>query len=266
MRNLYNYVFKNEKIKIIMDGNKKIWFVGNSMAKLLNYKAPKKAIQKYIPEDHKKEYKEIKIKDHKFTKELQKKSTMIDEIGLYRLSIKSKQKIAIEFQNWLTDEVLPSLRENGKYELPDEMKNQINTLIKKYVKIKKENLILIDKLKNDPHKSRGANYIKPVNYNGKIYYKLGKYTNYNSRKKAYQVGQIKDEEFTYIRECNNALLAEKIIKYKLRKCRYTPDVEIYTCKLTDIKKIIKDVTQFVNNDLIEINSNNEYLESVSEEE
>ena len=218
-----------------------------------------------MPEKYKKEYESIKIKNHKFTKELQKKSTMIDEIGLYRLAIKSKQEVAIEFQTWLTDEVLPSLRQTGKYELSDEMKEKIELLIKKYDKVKKENSILIDKLKNEPHKHRGAIYIKTVEYNGKKYYKIGRYLNYKSRDKSYNVGSIKKNDFIFILECNNTILAESIIKYKLRKCQYTPSVEIYTCKLIDIKNVIKRAVKYVNDDKININSNKEFSESSSDE-
>jgi prophage antirepressor-like protein len=264
MRNLYAYVFKNKTIKIIMDEDKKIWFVGNAVAKVLNYKAQKKVIQKYVPDDHKKEYAELKIKNHEFTKELQKKSTMIDEIGLYRLALRSKQEVAMEFQIWLTDVVLPSLRETGGYKLPLEIKNKINLLIKKYAKIKKENSILIDKVENDPQKGRGGLYIKPaINYDGSKYYKIGKYQSYNSRTKSYKTGHIKDEDFIFVRECINVVLAESIVKYKLRKCQYAPSAEIFTCKLSTIKNIICKAVKFINLDTVKVNSNNEFSESSS---
>ena len=237
MKNLYNFIFNNDKkIKIIVDNKKKIWFVGNSIAKVLNYKAPVKAIQKFVPEKNKKEYGEIKVEEHKYTRDLQKNSTMIDEVGLFRLTLKSKQQVAIEFQNWLTDIVLPKLRETGQYELNDEMKTKIEVMLKKYDAIKKENSILIDKLENDPCKYRGALYIKEVDYDDNTYHKIGRYKNYKNRNSSYKTGQLKDPNMIFIRECDNIVLAEAIVKYKLRKCQYTPGVEIYTCKLSMIKK------------------------------
>ncbi len=43
----------------------------------------------------------------------------IDEAGLFRLSIRSKQHNAIKFQEWITDTVLPQLRRNGVFQLED---------------------------------------------------------------------------------------------------------------------------------------------------
>lgn len=42
-------------------------------------------------------------------------STFIDEKNLYRCIFKSRKKEAIEFQDWVFDEVLPSIRKRGGY-------------------------------------------------------------------------------------------------------------------------------------------------------
>lgn len=42
--------------------------------------------------------------------------TFINEPNLYRIIFKSRKAEAIEFQNWVFDEVLPQIRKTGKYE------------------------------------------------------------------------------------------------------------------------------------------------------
>lgn len=45
--------------------------------------------------------------------------TAISESGLYKLIMRSDKDEAVTFQNWVTREVLPSIRKTGKYALAD---------------------------------------------------------------------------------------------------------------------------------------------------
>ncbi len=45
--------------------------------------------------------------------------TLINESGLYKLIMRSDKAEAVVFQNWVTQEVLPSIRKTGKYALAD---------------------------------------------------------------------------------------------------------------------------------------------------
>lgn len=44
-----------------------------------------------------------------------KKQTVVSESGLYKLIMRSEKSEAKEFQNWVTKEVLPSIRKTGGY-------------------------------------------------------------------------------------------------------------------------------------------------------
>ena len=44
--------------------------------------------------------------------------TLISEAGLYTLILKSTLPAAEKFQDWVTEEVLPSLRKTGSYTMP----------------------------------------------------------------------------------------------------------------------------------------------------
>ena len=84
-------------------------------------------------------------------KKMHGQTIFISESGLYRLTMKSKNTIAIQFQDWITDKVLPSLRQTGYYKLDNDIKNSIDILMDKYKNIKNENKSLKNMLENDKH-------------------------------------------------------------------------------------------------------------------
>ena len=45
-------------------------------------------------------------------------TTIVNESGMYRVVLRSDKPEALAFQAWITDEVLPSIREKGSYSLP----------------------------------------------------------------------------------------------------------------------------------------------------
>ena len=55
MDKLFEYIYVNVNISILEDDNKMLWFCANNVAEVLEYKAPKKAIQKYVLKNQKKQ-------------------------------------------------------------------------------------------------------------------------------------------------------------------------------------------------------------------
>lgn len=45
-------------------------------------------------------------------------TTIVSESGMYRVVLRSDKPEALAFQAWITEEVLPSIREKGSYSLP----------------------------------------------------------------------------------------------------------------------------------------------------
>ncbi|MBE2895752.1 hypothetical protein HPC38_02510 [Pasteurellaceae bacterium HPA106] len=65
--------------------------------------------------------------------------TFINEPNLYRIIFKSRKAEAVEFQNWVFDEVLPQIRKTGKYEKaeiskPQKLSAEHQQFIKDFVK------------------------------------------------------------------------------------------------------------------------------------
>lgn len=88
------------------------WFVATDVARALAYTNPQKAIR-----DH------CKGVNDSFTMDKRTPFKIIPESDLYRLVLRSKLPSAEQFQDWVVEEVLPSIRKTGGYHvtsnLPD---------------------------------------------------------------------------------------------------------------------------------------------------
>lgn len=101
-------IFSNEKfdrVRIIMVDNKPM-FLANDVAKALGYTNPRKAIG-----DH---CKGVTKRDTP-TKSGNQQVSYIPESDVYRLVMRSKLPQAEQFQDWVCDEVLPTIRKTGGY-------------------------------------------------------------------------------------------------------------------------------------------------------
>lgn len=78
-----------------------------------------------------------KVTDSNFRKLHNTGENFLTESGVYKLIFKSKKKEAEKFQDWVTDEVLPSIRKHGMY-ATDYLLNDPDLMIKAANKIKEE--------------------------------------------------------------------------------------------------------------------------------
>lgn len=111
MSELMSFNFDNNKITaVIYDG--KPAFVAMDVARALGYATPQKAIS-----DHCKSLIKIKCSEmeHLGFTPIPQGVTLIHESDVYRLVMRSKIESAERFQDWVCEEVLPALRENGHY-------------------------------------------------------------------------------------------------------------------------------------------------------
>ena len=87
------------------------------IARALNYVDPKSAVKKLIDKDYLTVVKMPTIRYGENKPRLQRISAITNEAGIYQLILNSKTSKAKQFQKWLFEEVLPSIRKTGKYEL-----------------------------------------------------------------------------------------------------------------------------------------------------
>ena len=107
-----NQIFKNEEFGQIRTCMVKgeTYFVGKDVASALGYVHPTKAVTTHVDEEDRIMTKTVTIQGKRDT-------TFINESGLYALILSSKLDSARRFKRWVTSEVLPAIRQNGRYEL-----------------------------------------------------------------------------------------------------------------------------------------------------
>ena len=92
----------------------KIYFVGKDVANALGYSNPRDAIARHCKG----------VVKHDSFKEGGQEVALIPEGDMYRLITHSKLESAERFESWVVDEVLPSLRKTGSYEIPKQDKTK----------------------------------------------------------------------------------------------------------------------------------------------
>ena len=90
--------------------NNQIMFVGKDVAQALGYSNTSKAIQQHV---YKEDKSTLPIREGGY----KTRAIAINESGLYSLILSSQLPQAKAFKRWVTSEVLPAIRQTGRYEL-----------------------------------------------------------------------------------------------------------------------------------------------------
>ena len=106
----------------------KQYFVANDVAKALGYSVPKDAVTRHC---------KGAIKQRYLTEGGEQEIKVIPEGDVYRLIIRSKLPKAEEFEKWVFDEVLPSIRKQGYYSKDDEKQQKLE-LARQKLELQKE--------------------------------------------------------------------------------------------------------------------------------
>ena len=111
-------VFHYEENKIsVIKCNDEIWFRGKSVAQLLGYLKPLKALHTHVDKEDKRKLSDLEgVPQNGVHLNLQSGCLFINESGLYSLILRSKLESAKVFKRWVTKDVLPSIRKTGKHD------------------------------------------------------------------------------------------------------------------------------------------------------
>jgi prophage antirepressor-like protein len=115
-------IFKNKRLNCeltyITDAEGEPWFRGRDAAHALGYVETTQSIRKFVNDEDKMKLKEIWGPIDLMGLSNNAQNMMcLNESGLYSLIMRSKMKAALQFQKWVTTDVLPSIRKTGRYEL-----------------------------------------------------------------------------------------------------------------------------------------------------
>ena len=100
--------FQGKEIQIKVVDNEP-WFLAADIAKALTVKDTSRMINNAnIKEKHVRAILNITLGG-------EQKMLFVDEAGMYKILMKSRKAVADEFQDWVSEEVLPSIRKTGSY-------------------------------------------------------------------------------------------------------------------------------------------------------
>lgn len=104
------FKFENQQVRTLTV-NEEPYFVGKDVATILGYKNGSRDINTHVDE-------EDKLRYQISTAGQMRDQILINESGLYSLTLSSKLPTAKKFKHWVTSEVLPAIRKTGSYQLP----------------------------------------------------------------------------------------------------------------------------------------------------
>lgn len=114
------------------------WFVAKDIAKSLGYKNTNQSVKDNTDSDDRGVSPVV-------TPSGMQNMVVINESGLYSLIFGSKLESAKKFKKWVTSEVLPSIRKQGSYQLPQTTDGKIALLAQGHMELKQE----VDTIKAD---------------------------------------------------------------------------------------------------------------------
>jgi len=231
---LYNklLVYNDNNISFIIDTNNIIWFKLSNITDLLGYKSRKDVIRDIIDKKHRKNLRDIQT-IHEVNRD-QGNTIYINESGLYKLVLRSRMKLAKEFQVWIIEDALPKLRKYGFYEVDNKTKTKIKELNHKIALLTKSN----NKLKNNMTKNKYPHGLHFYVLKDDGMYKIGHTRDLNKRLSTYNTGKANKAEYSYYKKTECAKEIEECMKSLLNEYIYKSNKEFYNCSLN---KILKEV-------------------------
>jgi prophage antirepressor-like protein len=131
MSELQIFNFKSSSVRVVTTESGEVFFVAKDIAIALGYADTTKAIA-----THCKKAKSLinieraihTVQQNQELANLDSKTKLIPESDVYRLTMRSKLEQAEEFQDFVCEDVLPSIRKTGSYGFPEFLKPITETI------------------------------------------------------------------------------------------------------------------------------------------
>lgn len=149
MNELQLFNFEGNKLRSLLI-DEVPYFVAKDATRVLGYKNTTQALNDRVDDEDKisKLVNESQISENdNFVNDSQRMVNvdLINESGLYSLILSSKMPNAKKFKHWVTSEVLPAIRKNGSYQIPQTPEEQLkltmqvtNRLVGRVDKVEKD--------------------------------------------------------------------------------------------------------------------------------
>lgn len=262
LMNLFDHILKyNDKtIYIAFDSKLEPYFHANQLCQILEYNNCKQAIRINVDKEDIFPLSKI-VKNYKMLyKNVQGTTKFLSETGMYSLILASRTKRAKEIKNWITREVMPSLRKYGEYKLNHKYKTQIDKLNQIIYEQKNQINILEHNLKKPKYDKGGIIYILRVindkinlnlNINETLYLKFGRTKNMNKRKPLYDTCTHNKVQVLKTIQVNNPKIIEQCVIELMNKYQIQNRKEYFKCSYNQLINVISQCINFYEDKLID---------------
>jgi hypothetical protein len=154
------------------------------------------------------------------------------------------------FTNWVTNDVLPSIRKYGYYKMKKSYEIDKNDLMEKINYLEKQNKLMINDMKKEKYKNGALVYIVDYSDDNKYeknVYRLGATDNMNKRKAIYDTHTLHKKPVVEKYFTEKPLQLESCIRSMLYDYRYKNKKDFYLCEIDIIKKAFKNCTKSIKN-------------------
>lgn len=238
--------YKNKTIGVVIDNDDVVWFNAKDSANTLEYSNHINAINMHTQKRDRTQLQNINYDGYAGHPH----SLYLNEAGLYKLIIRSRMPAAEKFTDWVTYEVLPSIRKYGYYKISKGYKDtvrKLNIQLKRLKTIKKnvdkENTKLRQNLKKEKFPKGGLVYAVDYSTDEEEIYRIGMTSNMNKRKEVIDTHTLDKRPVLFYMLTSCPLSLEMCVRGLLYKFRYKDRKDFFICSLKRIKIAFKSCSE-----------------------
>ena len=169
---------------------------------------PRGALKKHTD---KKDRIQLQYINHSIYIKQQPQTLYLSEPGMYKLMLKSKMKKAEIFSEWITNDILPSIRKYGYYKMKQSYEGEKTELLERINYLEKQQKLMKNDLKKNKFPNGALVYIIDYSDDDKNVdgiFRLGKTDNLTKRK------QIYDTHMLHKRKVCNTEITDKPLQFE----------------------------------------------------
>ncbi len=237
------------------------FFHGKQLCEMLEYTDYRDAIERHVNKEDIFYLKDI-VKNYKtLYKNVRGSTKFLNEAGMYVLILRSKNKKAKEITDWITHEVMPSIRKYGIYKLEHPLKKEmdkLNKVIDDYENKMDEQQNKIDvlehNLKNVKFPEGGSVYIMRIindtmkfDENTELYLKFGRTSDMNLRKPTFDTTTNNKVQILKLINVDDPKNIEHCVLKKLKSYKIKDRKEYFKCSYNIMIEEIANCIKFFDN-------------------
>ena len=192
----------------------------------------------------------LKNINHSLNIKQQPMTMYINESGMYKLILRSRLDKAQKFSDWVTEDVLPSIRKYGYYKMKKTYEKDKNDLLEKINYLEKQNKLMIQDMKKEKYPEGALVYILDYsddNLYEKDVYRLGETDDLKKRKAIYDTHMLHKKPVVIKEFVEDTIRFETCIRSMLYNYRYKNKKDFYLCDLSIIKKAFRNCKRSIKN-------------------